>query len=141
ILDVIVAFALTAVLDPNDTTLGRITVGLRLAYAAAFAVAASELLGGDAERFQQIWDASLMVFAAHLMAVALLAWRGGVVPRVIAVLVLIAGLGYFVDALSPMFTLGFEVSTISFVGEVALLLWLLIRGGRNTAQGMTKHES
>jgi hypothetical protein len=56
--------------------------------------------------------------------------RSGFLPRVIGVLLTIAGLGYLVD-----FTLFFlypdvavSVSNFTFVGEVVLILWLLIKG-------------
>lgn len=134
VLDVIVAYALSAALDPQGGILARVTTGLRLVYAAAFAVAATQLVAGDEAAFQTIWDAALLVFAAHLLAVALLGWRTRALPWWVSVLVAIAGLGYLIDALAPLFTLGFEVSTVSFVGEVALLLYLLIRGGRPAAR-------
>lgn len=134
VLDVIVAYTLVAVLDPGDGTLGRIATGLRLAYAAAFAVAASRLLtADDAAGFEQIWDASLFIFAAHLIAVGVVGWRMGTLPRWISVLVVLAGGGYLVDAVAPAFGMELAVSTISFVGEVVLLLWLLIRGGTGKA--------
>lgn len=133
VLDVIVAYTVVAVLDPTDSVLARITAGMRLAYAAAFAVAASRLLtADDVSGFQQIWDASLLLFAAHLIAVALLGWRTGVLPRWLGVLVMLAGAGYLIDAVGPAFGVELAVSTVSFVGEVVLLIWLLIGGLRKT---------
>ena len=131
VLDVMVAYALVAVLDPTDSTLARVTAGLRVAYAAAFAVAASRLLtADDVAGFQQIWDASLLLFAAHLIALALLGWRAGALPRWIGALVVLAGAGYLIDAVGPAFGVELAVSTVSSVGEVVLLVWLLIRGLR-----------
>ncbi len=65
-----------------------------------------------------------------LFPMAYLIFRSGFLPRVIGVLLVVAGLGYLVD-----FTLFFlfpdvtiSVSDFTFVGEVVLILWLLIKG-------------
>ena len=65
-----------------------------------------------------------------LFPMGYLIFRSGFLPRVIGVLLAIAGLGYLVD-----FTLFFlfpdvavTVSNFTFVGEVVLILWLLIKG-------------
>lgn len=133
ILDVVVAFALLPVFSGRAQTLGHITAGLRVAYAAVFAVAGANLLGrADVDAFERIWDAGLLIFAAHLIALSALIFRSKVVGRWLAGLVLIAGVGYLMDAVIVAVApgLGVEVGSVTFVGEVALLLWLLIRGGR-----------
>lgn len=140
VLDIIAAFALSRVLDPADGFFSRITAGLRAAYGAGFAVAASWLLvGSDATRFEQIWDAILLVFGAHLICAGILGWRTRVLPRWISVLVVIAGMGYLADTVSVALGGDLGASTVAFVGEVALLVWLLVWGGRprtntNTAE-------
>lgn len=47
-------------------------------------------------------------------------------------LVWITGIGYLFNALLALSggAVGFEVSTVTFVGEVALLIWLLATGIR-----------
>ncbi|MDR7330248.1 DUF4386 family protein [Corynebacterium guangdongense] len=126
LLDVVVAVTLSDVLSPGGGPLAVAAAGLRLLYATVFTVAVGFLLRGEVDTFERIWEPSLGVFGLHLLAVGVLGWRT-VVPRLIAALVFLAGAGYLVDALLP---LGVEVSGVSFVGEVALLLWLLARGGR-----------
>jgi hypothetical protein len=66
----------------------------------------------------------------RLFPLGYLVFKSGFLPRVIGVLLVIAGVGYLVD-----FTLFFlfpastvTVSEFTFVGEVFLLLWLLIMG-------------
>jgi len=65
-----------------------------------------------------------------LFPMGYLVFRSGFLPKVIGVLLIVAGLGYLTD-----FTLFFlfpditvTVSDFTFVGEVVLILWLLIRG-------------
>ena len=65
-----------------------------------------------------------------LFPLGYLVFKSGFLPKVIGVLLIIAGLGYLVD-----FTLFFlfpditvTVSEFTFVGEVLLILWLLIKG-------------
>ena len=65
-----------------------------------------------------------------LFPLGYLGFKSSFLPKVIGVLLIIAGLGYLVD-----FTLFFlfpditvTVSEFTFVGEVLLILWLLIKG-------------
>ena len=77
--------------------------------------------------------AGLVLFGAHLVLIGYLAYRSGYMPRILGVLLVVAGLGYVFDSVgfvlseSPL-----EVSTVTFVGEFLLCLWLLIRGRRMT---------
>ena len=54
-------------------------------------------------------------------------------PKIFGILLLIAGLGYLADGfgtvLIPEYSISIEQFT--FVGEVALIFWLLISGSRN----------
>lgn len=131
-LDVVVAVCLVPVLRPGGRLLTRYAVGLRIAYAAMLTGAALILLSnGDPAQFDRYWGFALLAFGAHLMMVGVLAWRSPTMPRWLGVLVLIAGLGYLIDSTLAFITPSvFEVSTVTFVGEVALLLWLLIRARR-----------
>ncbi len=59
-----------------------------------------------------------------------LIFESGFLPRFLGVFLVIAGLGYLADFI--LFFLfpgvGVTVSEFTFVGEVLLLLWLLIKG-------------
>lgn len=134
-LDVIVALALYAFFSPAHRRLALAVSLCRAAYAAAFAVAIGLLFAGGTAAFHTVWQAALLVFGAHLALLALLIRRTGGAPAWLAVLVAVAALGYLVDSTVHLLAGGaaFELSTVTFIGEVALLGWLLIRGGRGAA--------
>jgi hypothetical protein len=56
--------------------------------------------------------------------------RSGFLPKVIGILLIVAGMGYLIDFtlffLFPDITM--TVSNFTFVGEVVLIFWLLIKG-------------
>jgi hypothetical protein len=56
-------------------------------------------------------------------------FRSGFLPRVIGVLVAIAGTAYVIDSGTLLLFPGHAtISQFTFVGEVVLPLWLLIKG-------------
>jgi hypothetical protein len=140
-LDVVVAWALRHVFSPVDKGISTLAAWLRIAYAAAFAVAISRLVGvlgllnKHSDRagfstthlhtlalqrintFTDIWDAGLVLFGLHLLVIAYLAYRSGDVPKLLAVLVAIAGLGYLVDSFGALFSRGAspDVSSVTFI--------------------------
>jgi hypothetical protein len=65
-----------------------------------------------------------------LFPMGYLIFRSGFLPKVIGILLIVAGMGYLIDFtlffLVPDVTL--NVSNFTFIGEVALIFWLLIRG-------------
>ena len=71
----------------------------------------------------------------HLVLEGYLAYRSGYVPRVLGVLLVLAGLGYAFDSFRVVLSAGSPllVSTVTFVGEFLLCLWLLVRGRRLSA--------
>jgi hypothetical protein len=147
ILDVVIAAALNRLLAEVNETVSATAAWLRVAYAAVFLVAISQLMIAAAtlddpdaalraiDAFTTIWDASLILFAVHLLLVGALAFRSGFVPRVFGILLVIAGLGYLIDGFLEVLVAEPTVSIAQFVfiGEVALIFWLLIAGGRRRA--------
>jgi len=156
-LDVVAALALYRVFRPVSKPISALAAGMRIVYAGIFAVAvfqligAARLLGGaslpasgaarvraqalsDINRFTDIWHAGLIVFGLYLLVIAWLAWRSGYVPRLLGVLIAIAGLGYIYDSIGQFVSGGSwtQVSTVTFIGEFLLALWLVIRGRRIT---------
>ena len=157
-LDVVAALGLYRVFSPVSKPISAVAAAMRLVYAGIFAVAvfqltgAARLLGGgtslpvsgaarvhaqalsDINRFTDIWHAGLIVFGLYLLMIAWLAWRSGYVPRLLGVLIAIAGLGYIYDSIGAFLSGGSwtQVSTVTFIGEFLLALWLVIRGRRIT---------
>jgi hypothetical protein len=148
-LDVVVAAALLRLFTPVNPDVSRLAAWFRLAYAGVFVVAVSQLAGirpqldtpdqvqRSIDSFDDIWHAGLILFGVHLLLIGYLAHRSGFVARVIAVLLLIAGIGYLVDGFGTVVVAGYslEVARVTFVGEAVLIFWLLIRGRSLTVRG------
>ena len=129
VLDLVVAWALWRLFTPVDRRLAGLAGAARAAYAVVYLVAIGFLATASPEgvsRYQDIWDAGLLLFGVHLVLVGVLCWRWEVVPRLIGVLVVLAGLGYFVDSAGVLLS-SYDVglATFLFVGEVALMVWLI----------------
>lgn len=84
------------------------------------------------DTFHDIWFGGLILFGVHLALVGYLAYRSRFVPRVIGVLLVVAGAGYAFDTVAALLADGtpFPVSTVTFLGEFLLAIWLLVRGRR-----------
>ena len=154
LLDVLIAWGLLRFFEPVDSSIARLAAYLRIAYSAGFLVAISQLAGvpgilesgGGAfsrdqveaqalskiETFHDVWFASLVLFGAHLAVLGLLVIRSSAAPRIIGLLLVVAGAGYafdtFYDVLRPDTTL--TVSSVTFLGEFLLAVWLVSKGGR-----------
>lgn len=155
ILDVVVALALYRVFAVATRFWSAVAAGLRLGYALFFGVAVSRLfllmlevnrLPAESEpntafilsvadrfgAFDTWWDIGLLFFGAHLLVLGAILARSRKLPTWLAVLAVIAGAGYLIDSLLVLVIGGdgFELSVWIFLGEVAFILWLLLRGGR-----------
>ncbi len=142
-LDLVVAWALYEYLAPVDRGLAGLAGLLRAAYAVVYVVAIAELVpaarladGRPADAldrvrsFTELWEVGLTVFGLHLVLGGWLAVRSGDVPGWVGVRGAVSGAGYLFDSLRRIPAPGgAEVTTVTFVGEVVLLVWLLVRGG------------
>jgi hypothetical protein len=149
VLDVIVALALLKFFNPVGKRFSLLAAGLRIVYAAVFAVAIAHLAGvltvlGNANQAQQgidafntIWNTGLALFGLHLLVIGYLAYKSGYVPRWLGIVVAIAGFGYLFDGVATALSLGLttKVASITFIGEVVFLVWLLVKGRRVTLSG------
>jgi hypothetical protein len=140
-LDVVVAWALYRVFKPVSEALSTLAAWLRVAYAGVFIGAISQLLGvlrlptqglRHINTFTNIWDAGLVLFGMNLLVLAHLAYRSGYVPRLLGILLAIAGLGYMFDTVVRALVRGSssDVSAMTGIGEFVFALWLVIRGRR-----------
>ncbi len=59
-----------------------------------------------------------------------LVFKSGYIPRILGVLLIIAGFGYLIDSVTFFLFPNFDVtiSLVTFIGEVLFMLWLLIKG-------------
>ena len=152
--NVFVALLLYKLLKPVNKSMASlmvilILIGLAIGMLNELNQFAALLLLGGADHLTAFTADQLQAFAAlfldiyqHGFSIAHIFWglwlfplgylvfKSGFLPKVIGVLLIIAGLGYLVD-----FTLFFlfpditvTVSEFTFVGEVLLILWLLIKG-------------
>ena len=144
LLDIIVAGALYTLFKPVSRRLSAAAAWMRTVYAVLLLVAISQLVIGFSmlrdpetalpvlESFTTIWVISLGLFGASLLLVGYLAFRSGFMARVFGILLAIAGVGYLADAVGMAFVPDFTAvfAQFLFVGEVAIIFWLLTKGRR-----------
>ncbi|MFN8482522.1 MAG: DUF4386 domain-containing protein [Anaerolineae bacterium] len=148
ILDVIVALALFVVLRPVNNALSLLGAWFRVAYAAVFVVAISNLLLAiqvltapaqtmlALDAFKDTWTAGLVLFGVHLALVGYLVYVSRYIPRLLGVLLLIAAAGYLIanfgKILYPAYggALDAIIAVPAAIGEVAFAIWLLVRAAR-----------
>ena len=158
LLDMALAVLLYIVLKPVNRTLALMAAAARLVMTSmrginlVFRFIALMLAGGTGyleametsqlhtlamlflEAFNMGFSLDLVFFSVHLILVGILVWRSGYIPGVIGVLLLIAGLSYLTDSLTG--TVLPELDAIfvpvlmipAVIGELAFMLWLVIRG-------------
>ena len=144
LLDIIVAGALYTLFKPVSRRISAAAAWMRSAYAVLLVAAISQLVIGFSllgnpetalpvlESFNTIWVMSLGVFGISLLLIGYLAFRSGFVPKIFGILLAIAGIGYLADAVGMIFISDFSAvfAQFMFVGEVAIIFWLLIKGRR-----------
>ncbi|RAV19408.1 DUF4386 domain-containing protein [Paenibacillus contaminans] len=163
IADVLVAWALYVYLEPINKNLSVLAAWLRLIYTAILGIAIMSLivvlllmrhmddlssfkveqiqalmmLGVDA--FEAIWSVGLILFGGHLLIVGYVAFKSVGIPKIISILLQLAGIGYMLIHLGETFLPEYEgvISVLNLVftlpmvvGELGFGVWLLFRGGR-----------
>lgn len=144
ILDIVVAGAWYTLFRPVSRGLSAAAAWTRVAFAVVFMVAIGQLVTAltlldepaaalrAIEAFTTIWVTGLGLFGLHLLLIGYLAYRSGFMARIFGILLAIAGLGYLADALGTVLVADFTAvfGQYLFVGEVAMIFWLLIKGRR-----------
>jgi len=148
VLDIVVARALFTVFEPVNRSVSAMAAWFRVAYAVVFLVGIGQLVVAlgllsdptqalrAIDTYTAVWNAALVLFGVHLLLIGYLAYRSSFVPRVIGILLVVAGLGYLTDGfgvvLVPDYSL--NIAQFTFVGEVALMISLLINSRRITGE-------
>lgn len=163
VLDVVIAWALYVFFRAVNSELSLLTAWFRLAYTVILGVAlvffflVLELLGGadyltafdagqlDAQvmlyldAFNYLWLIGLVCFGIHLALLGYLVLKSASIPRILGVLLALAGAAYLIDTLANALIANYEdyetvfaviVVVPAVIGELAFALWLVLRGGR-----------
>jgi hypothetical protein len=142
VLDFFAAAGTSALFRQVSPVLSAVAGLTRSAFAVWFMVALGQLVVaftnldnpvaalGNIEAFSSIWDTALGLFGVYLLMVAYLAIRSGFMPKIFGILIGIAGLGYIADLIGVTFVPGFNptLGLFGFVGETAMIVWLLLKG-------------
>lgn len=143
ILDVVVAWGFYVLLRSVHPSLSLLGAWFRVAYAAIFAMAIANLFGAvraasvDPEQtvfliesFEHAWQMGLIVFGIHLGIIGLLVWRANDIPWFFGALLALSAAGYVIDGFGTLLIPSYALSlgAYTFVGEVAFIFWLLLRG-------------
>ncbi|MBU0528411.1 DUF4386 domain-containing protein [bacterium] len=128
ILDVIVAISLYILLKPANSNFSFLTALFRIVYAIIFTVALIKM--PDLNTFNYIWQRGLLVFGFHLLLLGVLIYKSTYIPKWLGILVIIASAGYIVDSLGVYFGYSLQIGMFTFIGELILMLWLLIKGNK-----------
>ena len=161
ILDVLVAWGFFILLRPVDEGLARLVGSLRVVYATVFAFALVNLfdaaglaqsatgaasqsgplqahVASSVAAFDTGWHLALGIFGLHLVGLGILLFRFSA-PRLLAALVVLAGIGYLADAIGTIFVADYSltISTFTFVGEALLIFWLFWRAARGSRSTTT----
>lgn len=168
VLDVAIAWALYVFFKRVNRDISLLTAWLRLVYTTLLGVAliffflVLQLVSGagylaafesgqlDAqmtlyvEAFDAAWLIGLACFGVHLVMLGFLSLRSGFVPKVLGVLLILAGAAYVIDTLANAVLASYEdyetvflliVAVPSVIGELAFAIWLLARGGKEPGAG------
>lgn len=143
--DVVLAVLLYALFRPAGRLLALVAGAFRLTWGVLAMVAlltnlAALRLAGDPDAalallslHEDVAAVGFVAFAAHLAVLGYLGWRSRLLPRVIGVLLMVAGAGY---ALNSLLILGWAVEPQfalllpALPAELSLCVWLLVRGPR-----------
>jgi len=154
--DLVAAWALYVLLKPVNENLSLFTAWFRLVYTVIAIVAFLNLVtvvrllnasnsssGFDPgqfaaqvmsslEAFRSNWYFGLLFFGIHLGLLGVLVLRSTYIPRLLGILLIMAGFGYLINALKPVLLpdINIDFAQYTFYGELIFMLWLLIRGPR-----------
>jgi hypothetical protein len=150
ILDIIVAWALFIFLKPINKSLSLLAAWFRIIYATLLVATLFYLLntlqvincvGIDSNQLHtQVmlslknffwgWDFAMTIFGFHLLLIGYLIFKAGYMKKILGILLIIASIGYLIDGFGKVLSVDYkiEIALYTFVGEIVLIFWLLIKG-------------
>lgn len=167
LLDVVVAWAFYFFFKPVDAALSLLAAWLRIVYAALLGTALFPLAqvlpllkqprdNGPAmlnslQSFQTTWSLGLILFGFHLLGLGYLVMKSGrAVPRMLGWLAVLAALCYLFTNTANLVFPDYEaykarvegvLSLPMALGELALAVWLLVKGGKRQPAVTTPSRS
>lgn len=82
--------------------------------------------------FERGFDLALVFFGFHCLVIGWLIFRSSFLPRILGLLLVVAGLCYLISTLVNLIfavvTLPYDIQLLSYIAEMALCLWLLVIG-------------
>ena len=154
VFDIIVAWALYIFLKPVNKSLSLLTAWFRIIYATILGVVliylinVLQLLNGadylatfgtnqlqtqamlSLNTFILGWEFGLIIFGFHLLLLGYLIFKAGYMQKILGILIILASLGYLIDGFGKLLSSNYNISisVFTFIGEVILIFWLLIKG-------------
>jgi uncharacterized membrane protein YczE len=96
------------------------------------------------------FNVGFVFFGLHILGLGYLIVRSDYIPKVLGVLLIIASVGYFIDSFASLLSSDYAnnetlffvfVAVPAIISELALTVWLLIRGGKRLPAGEPVIES
>lgn len=161
LLDLVIAWALYILMKQLNKSVALLATFFRLVYSASSSAALFHFLNisqlvNDADSLgitesdqvniemmlsinavNNAWSMGLVFFAVHLFVLGYLIVKSGFIPKVLGVLLMLAGLGYFIDNITwvllsdyaaSMAALALLALVLDMIAELAFAIWLLVRG-------------
>lgn len=141
IMDVIVAGCFYLYLRDTHKPLAAASGLLRLIYTFVFAIGIAHLFINNISTYMQYWSIGLIIIGLHLIVTGIATFYDADIPKIIGILLIIAGSAYSlihgIYNFAPMYEdLGHSIETVMAVpmtlGELSFGIWLLAKGGRQS---------
>lgn len=139
LLDLLLSYTFYQYLKIASKKIALITGLLRFIYSLILGISIIKLYQYDLDQFNTIWILGLIIFGFHLLTAGYGAMKISAVPKVISILLIIAGISYtLVSTLFAFFPALDSVTTIietvlmlpMTIGELGFGVWLLVKGGK-----------
>ncbi len=156
ICDILAAWALYILLKPVNDNISQLTALFRLVYTIIALVAlvnlviVLQLLNTNTtlsifkqdQLYNQVmlslisysnaFHFGILFFGIHLGLLGYLVYKSSYIPKILGLLLVIAGLGYLANGLKPFLfpAINIDFAVYTFYGELFFMFWLLIKGSK-----------